>query len=87
MCKHPWVQIPPFPLAFQHINAYFPAIAILTSVYSKEKNMHPDEFANWVKIKETFEQNGTTDNFFYVRACAIVRGEKDPIDVKSNDKT
>ena len=42
--------------------------------------MHPDEFSNWVKIKETFEESGNTDNFFYKRACAIVGGLPDPMD-------
>ena len=41
--------------------------------------MHPDEHSNWVKIKSVFEQNGTTDNFFYKRACAIVGGLPDPM--------
>lgn len=41
--------------------------------------MHPDEFSNWVKIKETFEASGNTDNFFYKRACAIVLGKPDPM--------
>ena len=46
--------------------------------------MHPDTYANWVKIKEVFEEQGTTDNFFYTRACAIVKGLPDPLDVKTN---
>jgi len=46
--------------------------------------MHPDTYANWVKIKEVFEEQGTTDNYFYIRACAIVRGEPDPIDNVGN---
>jgi ribosomal protein S19E (S16A) len=46
--------------------------------------MHPDEFSNWVRIKETFEESGNTDNFFYTRACAIVRGEPDPLDRTPN---
>ena len=47
--------------------------------------MHPDELANWVKIKETFEEEGTTDNFYYKRACAIAAGKPDPMDNLSND--
>jgi hypothetical protein len=46
--------------------------------------MHPDEFANWVIIKEKFEENGTTDNCYYNRACAIVGGQPDPFDRKLN---
>ena len=41
--------------------------------------MHPDELQNWKIIKEKFEENGTTDNFFYKRACAIVSGLPDPM--------
>ena len=41
--------------------------------------MHPDELQNWKIIKEKFEENGTTDNFFYKRACAIVNGQPDPM--------
>jgi hypothetical protein len=41
--------------------------------------MHPDEFQNWATIKKVFEENGTTDNYFYVRACAIVGGQPDPM--------
>ena len=37
-------------------------------------------YNNWVKIKETFEASGNTDNFFYKRACAILSGGPDPID-------
>lgn len=46
--------------------------------------MHPDTYANWVKIKEVFEEQGTTENFFYTRACAIVKGQPDPLDIKTN---
>tara|TARA_B100000035_G_C20685980_1_gene416136 strand:+ start:116 stop:271 length:156 start_codon:yes stop_codon:yes gene_type:complete len=46
--------------------------------------MHPDELANWAKIKETFEESGNTDNFFYKRACAIVMGQPDPMNNLSN---
>jgi len=41
--------------------------------------MHPDEFQNWATIKKVFEENGTTNNYFYVRACAIVGGQPDPM--------
>jgi hypothetical protein len=46
--------------------------------------MHPDELQNWQIIKEKFEENGTTDNFFYTRACAIVNGLPDPMDKAPN---
>ena len=41
--------------------------------------MHPDELQNWQIIKEKFEEDRTTDNFFYKRACAIVGGQPDPM--------
>ena len=41
--------------------------------------MHPDTYANWVKIKETFEESGNTDNMFYQRACMIVNSGVDPL--------
>ena len=40
--------------------------------------MHPDELSNWAIIKEKFEENGTTENYYYKRACAIVGGQPDP---------
>jgi len=35
---------------------------------------------NWVKIKETFEKSGNTDNQYYKRACAIIKTGKDPLE-------
>jgi hypothetical protein len=42
--------------------------------------MDQHTYNNWVKIKETFEQSGNTDNMFYKRACAITSGKPDPLD-------
>ena len=42
-------------------------------------NNQNTELANWQRIKETMEKNGTTDNIFYQRACAIVAGKSDPL--------
>jgi hypothetical protein len=42
--------------------------------------MDQHTYNNWVKIKETFETSGNTNNFFYIRACEIVRGNPDPLD-------
>ena len=47
--------------------------------------MHPDDLQNWKIIKEKFEENGTTDNFYYKRACAIVKGLPDPMENLRND--
>ena len=41
--------------------------------------MHPDELANWVRIKDMFDESGNTDNFYYKRACAIIEGKPDPM--------
>jgi len=42
--------------------------------------MDQHTYNNWVKIKETFEKSGNTDNMFYKRACAIVAGRPDPLE-------
>ena len=41
--------------------------------------MSEEELANWQRIKDTMEEKGATDNFFYKRACAIVEGKDDPL--------
>ena len=41
---------------------------------------------NWVKIKETFEKSGNTNNMFYQRACAIVNTGVDPLSAHLGDK-
>jgi len=41
--------------------------------------MSDEERANWQRIKDTFEEKGTTDNFFYKRAVAICEGKEDPM--------
>ncbi len=49
--------------------------------------MDDHTYNNWVKIKETFEASGNTDNFFYKRACAIVVNRKDPAAKFLGDKS
>ena len=34
---------------------------------------------NWQKIKDAMEASGNTDNFYYKRACAVLAGQKDPM--------
>ena len=80
MCKHPWVQIPPFPLANQHISAGLEVLTIIASMYFKLKTMDKTSFENWVRVKEALEESGSTDNFYYRRACAIVLGGPDPME-------
>jgi hypothetical protein len=41
--------------------------------------MDDHTYANWVKIKATFESSGKTDNMFYRRACEIVKTKRDPL--------
>jgi hypothetical protein len=41
--------------------------------------MDDHTYANWVKIKETFEASGNTDNMFYKRAIEIVKTKNDPL--------
>ena len=57
-------------------------LTIIASKYFKLKHMDEHTYNNWVKVKETFEASGNTDNFFYKRACAIVSGSPDPMDSK-----
>jgi hypothetical protein len=33
-----------------------------------------------VKIKETFEESGNTDNMFYKRAVEVIKTKRDPMD-------
>lgn len=37
--------------------------------------MDQHTYNNWVKIKETFEKSGNTNNMFYKRACEIVKNK------------
>ena len=53
-------------------------------MYFNLKTMDEHTYNNWVKVKETFESSGNTNNFFYQRACAIVGGAPDPIDKMIN---
>jgi hypothetical protein len=51
-----------------------------------KKQMDQHTYNNWVRIKETFEKSGNTNNMFYKRACEIIRTGKDPLDKFLNDK-
>ena len=41
--------------------------------------MDQHTYNNWIRIKETFEASGNTDNMFYKRAMEIVKTRKDPL--------
>jgi len=41
--------------------------------------MDQHTYNNWIKIKETFEKSGNTNNMFYKRACEIVKTKSDPL--------
>jgi hypothetical protein len=41
--------------------------------------MDQNTYNNWVKIKETFEKSGNTNNMFYTRAVEIVKTRRDPL--------
>ena len=43
-------------------------------------------YQNWVKIKETFESSGNTENMFYKRAVEIVQTKRDPLAKYLGDK-
>ena len=51
----------------------------ITSSIKRKRPMDQHTYDNWVKIKETFEKSGNTDNMFYKRSCAIVSGKPDPL--------
>ena len=42
--------------------------------------MDKTSFENWGRVKEALEESGSTDNFYYRRACAIVSGVPDPME-------
>jgi hypothetical protein len=42
--------------------------------------MDKASYDNWVRVKEALEESGSTENFYYRRACAIVGGLPDPMD-------
>jgi hypothetical protein len=48
--------------------------------------MDQHTYDNWVKIKETFEKSGNTNNMFYTRAVEIVRSKRDPLAKYLGDK-
>ena len=48
--------------------------------------MDDHTYQNWVKIKESFEQSGNTNNMFYKRACEIVKTKRDPLEKFWKDK-
>ena len=48
--------------------------------------MHPDERANWERIKEAMDASGNTDNWFYKRAVAISDGANDPLPTLTEEK-
>lgn len=47
--------------------------------------MDQHTYNNWVKIKETFEKSGNTNNMFYIRACAIIKTKIDPLEKYLSD--
>lgn len=36
------------------------------------------DIENWKRIKEEMEKAGKTDNYYYKRACVILKKGKDP---------
>ncbi len=52
---------------------------IVYSIVSSKNQMDDHTYNNWVKIKETFESSGNTNNMFYKRAVEIVKTKRDPL--------
>jgi hypothetical protein len=48
--------------------------------------MDQHTYNNWVRIKETFECSGNTNNMYYKRAVEIVKTKKDPLGKFFGDK-
>ena len=48
--------------------------------------MDDHTYQNWIKVKESFEQSGNTNNMFYKRACEIVKTKRDPLEKLWKDK-
>ena len=42
------------------------------------------ELENWQAIKESMEESGNTENFYYTRAVAILAGFPDPLNIKED---
>ena len=41
--------------------------------------MDKQTLENWRKVKEALERAGKTDSHYYMRAVAILKGERDPM--------
>jgi hypothetical protein len=48
--------------------------------------MDQHTYNNWVRIKETMEASGNTNNMFYTRACQIIKTKRDPLEKLWNNK-
>jgi hypothetical protein len=59
---------------------------IVYNTNTQKKQMDSHTYNNWVKIKETFENSGNTNNMFYKRACAIIKTGKDPLEKMLGDQ-
>ena len=49
--------------------------------------MDDHTYENWVRVKESLEGSGKTDNMFYQRACAILSTKQDPFAQYLGEKT
>lgn len=68
-------------LRYGHIVAHIEILSNIASKYFEtKKQMDKTSYENWVRVKESLEESGNTDNFYYRRACAIVSGGPDPMD-------
>jgi len=54
-------------------------LASITSSIQPKTPMDQHTYDNWVKIKETFEASGNTNNMFYKRAVEITKTRRDPL--------
>lgn len=61
-------------------NSHVPGAAAANHSGGRGADMDPDTRENWRKIRDHLEAVGKTDNHYYRRAVAILKGRPDPFD-------
>ena len=61
-------------------NSHAPGAAAANHSGGRGADMDPDTRENWRKIRDHLEAVGKTDNHYYRRAVAILKGRPDPFD-------
>lgn len=61
-------------------SSHAPGAAAANHSEVRAADMDPDTRENWRKIRDHLEAVGKTDNHYYHRAVAILKGRPDPFD-------